>query len=124
MDLVNLSATVAGMLATGGMEGAGAYISAGLLKEMTERVRNTFAGDRRSLAVLDQVHTDPSGSRHHHDLAEALRWYAERDEKFASDLQRWAAAAPSLVTQNLTARRDAYAAGNDQTINHYHWRKD
>ncbi|MEU1679749.1 hypothetical protein ABZ422_11740 [Micromonospora zamorensis] len=124
MDLVNPSAAVAGMLATGAMEGAGAYISAGLLKEMTERVRNTFAGDRRSLAVLDQVRTYPSDSRRHHDLAEALRWYAERDEQFASELQRWAAAAPSLVTQNLIAHRDSYAAGNDQTINHYHWRED
>lgn len=124
MDLVNLSATVAGMLATGVMEGAGAYVSAGLLKEMTERVRSMFAGDRRSLAVLDEVRTDPSDSRRHHGLVEALRWYAERDEQFAGDLQRWAAAAPSRVTQNLVAHRDAYAAGNDQTINHYHRRED
>ncbi|GAB4101035.1 hypothetical protein GCM10028790_00530 [Micromonospora taraxaci] len=124
MDLVNLSATVAGILATGAVEGAGAYMSVGLLKEMAERVRNAFAGDRRSLAVLDQVRTDPSDSRSRHDLAEALKWYAERDEQLASDLQRWVAAAPPLLTQNLIAQRDAYAAGNDQTINHYHWRED
>ncbi|MFF0155817.1 hypothetical protein [Micromonospora sp. NPDC005203] len=124
MDLVNLSVAVAGMLATGAVEGAGTYISAGLLKEMTERVPNTSAGDRRALAVLDQVRTDPSDSRRHHDLVEALIWYAERDEQFASKPQRWAAAPPSLVTQNLIAHRDSYAAGNDQTINHYHWRED
>lgn len=120
MDVVVASEAVAGLLAAGGVKELGEAAGGGLIAGIIERVRKVFGSDARSADALEQArHGEPQAVA---ELASALAWYARRDQAFARELAAWAAqAGGQMVTQQVHAGRDAYAAGRDQTIANY-WR--
>lgn len=116
MDLVAMSETVAGMLATGAVEEAGATAASGVMARIARQIRSVFGEDHRAVQSLDQVADGRGGADGVRDLASALRWYAERNEVFAAELRDWAASARSVTVQRVEAGRDAFVAGRDQTV--------
>lgn len=119
MDLVALSEATAALVASGAAQGVGEQVATGALAGTLRRIREVFGDDRRAQESLDEVAAsgDATALR---ELAAALRWYAERDGGFASDLQRWAGSVHTEVRQQVRAGRDAYVAGRDQTVMHHH----
>ncbi|WP_329260723.1 hypothetical protein OG417_24940 [Actinoallomurus sp. NBC_01490] len=117
MDLAILAETTAALVATGAAQGVGEHVATSAFSGMVRRIREVFRADRRALQSLDETVAtgDETAAR---DLTAALRWYAERDETFAADLDRWAG---SGVAQQVRAGRDAYVAGRDQTVTHNHF---
>jgi hypothetical protein len=87
-----------------------------LAEGVVERIRRVFGSDRRAIDALEQATKgDTSGAIE--ELTAALRWYAERDSEFATELMRWAEENRlTAVHQQIAAGRDAYTAGRDQTI--------
>ncbi|CND88784.1 Uncharacterised protein [Mycobacterium tuberculosis] len=118
MDLVAVSEATAALVAAGAAGAMGEQAATGML----ERIRNVFRGDARATGSLEEAAAGGDETAMQ-ELAESLRWYARRDEEFAADLERWAAA-HSEVTQNVRAGRDAYVAGRDQTVTHHHGASD
>jgi hypothetical protein len=118
MDLLAASETVAALLASGAAKQLGEDAGSGMAAGIVTRVRKVFGSDARSVDALEKVCRDDHVATR--DLAEALVWYAQRDQAFATELIRWAAQAPTgEVAQRVHAKRDAYTAGRDQTvINH------
>lgn len=117
MDLVALSEAAAALVAagaTGAAQSAGEQATAGML----ERIRSVFRGDARATESLDEA-ASTGDEASVQELAESLRWYARRDEEFAADLERWTGGHVE-VTQHVSAGRDAYTAGRDQTVTHHH----
>jgi len=119
MDVVAVSQTVAGLLASGAARELGQEAGGGLVAGIVARVRKVFGSDARSVDALEQARRD-GGQAAVAELASALAWYARRDQEFARELAGWAAQAGSGgVTQEVHAGRDAYTAGRDQTIVNY-----
>jgi hypothetical protein len=119
MDPVSASLAVAGLLAAGAARGLGEGAGEGLVTRIAARVRGVFGADARSVDALEQVRRD-GGQAAVDELAAAMAWYARRDTEFAQDLARWAAqAGAGGVTQHISAGRDAYTAGRDQTVTRY-----
>ena len=118
MDVVEVSETVAGLLAAGGVKELGEAAGGGLVTGIIDRVRKVFGSDARSVDALERAHRDEPGAVA--ELASALAWYARRDQVFAQELAVWAAqAGGGTVTQQIHAGRDAYVAGRDQTVVNY-----
>lgn len=116
MDVVAVTEAAAGIVAAGGVkelaEGAGEGLASGMVK----RIRGVFGSDARSVDALEQAQQQatPTVIR---ELASALAWYANRDQKFAKELEGWAASVkPGTVHQRVFAGRDVYVSAHDQTI--------
>ncbi len=119
MDVVAVSETVAGLLATGAAKELAQEAGGGLVAGIVARVRKVFGSDARSVDALERARRD-GGQAAVADLAAALAWYARRDAAFAGELARWVAqAGAGGVTQRVEAGRDAYTAGRDQTVVNY-----
>ncbi|GAA4506343.1 hypothetical protein [Nonomuraea ferruginea] len=88
------------------------------MAKIRERIRIVFGGDPRSADALERAVATPEDESALHELAEALRWYAERDRAFADEMAEWArqTASSGKVVQNVRAGRDAYTAGRDMTV--------
>jgi hypothetical protein len=119
VDVALVSETVAGLLAAGGAKELGEAAGGGLVAGIVKRVRKVFGSDGRSVDALERAGRDGSAAAVA-ELASALAWYAARDRAFAEDLAAWAAqAGAGGVKQQVSAGRDAYVAGRDQTIVNY-----
>ncbi|WP_326637617.1 hypothetical protein OG884_27535 [Streptosporangium sp. NBC_01755] len=119
MDIAAVSSAVALMVAGGAATTMGEQVALDLVERIRERIRAIFGSDERSAETLNQAIEEPGDENRIRSLAEALSWYARRDEEFAGELEGWARdhpASTSLV-QNVHAGRDAYAAGRDMTVN-------
>ncbi|HUN31316.1 MAG TPA: hypothetical protein VMU95_04795 [Trebonia sp.] len=120
VDVVAASEAVAGMLASGGVKELAEAAGGGLAAGIITRIRKVFGSDARSADTLERAQRDEPGAVA--ELASALAWYARRDQAFADELASWAAqAGTGGVTQHIRAERDAYAAGQNQTVINY-WR--
>lgn len=116
VDLVAVTEAVAGIVAAGGVKEIAENAGGGLASGIVKRIRGVFHSDARSLDALDKAQQLPSPTTVR-DLASALAWYAERDQKFASELEEWATSAkPGTVNQRIFAGRDAYVSARDQKI--------
>jgi hypothetical protein len=119
VDAVAVSEAVAGLLAAGGVKELGEAAGGSLVAGMVARVRKVFGSDARSVDALEQARRD-GGQAAVAELAAALAWYARHDEAFARELAGWAAqAGVEGVIQQVHAGRDAYTAGQDQTVVNY-----
>ncbi|WP_433375990.1 hypothetical protein [Streptosporangium sp. CA-115845] len=119
MDIAAVSSAVALMAAGGAVTTMGEQVALELIERIRARVRSIFGSDERSAETLDQAIEEPGDEGRIRSLAEALSWYARRDEEFAGELAGWARdhPAPASLVQNMHAGRDAYAAGRDMTVN-------
>lgn len=119
MDIAAVSSAVALMVAGGAATTMGEQVALDLVERIRERIRAIFGSDERSAEMLDQAIEEPGDESRIRSLAEALSWYARRDEEFAGELEGWARdhPAPASLVQNVRAGRDAYAAGRDMTVN-------
>ncbi|MFI6451285.1 hypothetical protein ACIBF6_06990 [Streptosporangium amethystogenes] len=118
MDIAAVSSAVALMAAGGAVTTVGEQVALDLIERIRARIRSIFGSDERSAETLDQAIEEPGDENRIRSLAEALSWYARRDEEFAAELEGWARdhpASASLV-QNVHAGRDAYTAGRDMTV--------
>jgi hypothetical protein len=116
MDLVAVSQAVAALVASGAGKELTEDVGRGVVTAVVDRVQKVFGRDRRSLDALEQARQGGSAPAVA-DLAAALRWYAERDTVFAAELARWADESRSAgISQEISAGRDAYTAGRDQTV--------
>lgn len=107
------------MAATGAVSGMGQHTALEVVERIRERVREVFGRDERSTESLEHAIEEPGDEARVRALAEALAWYAQRNEGFAEELDQWARdyEPSATVSQNVRAGRDAYTAGRDMTIN-------
>ena len=118
VDVAAVSEAVAGLLAAGGVKELGEAAGGSLVAGIIERVKKVFGSDARSVDALERAQRDEPGAVA--ELASALAWYARQNQAFAEELAAWAAqAGTGGVTQHLRAGRDAYAAGQNQTVINY-----
>jgi hypothetical protein len=116
IDVVMVSAAVARLLASGGAKELGEATGGGLAAGIIDRVKKVFGSDARSVDALERTRAGEQGAVA--ELASALTWYARQNQAFAQELAGWAAQAGTGggVTQQVSAGRDAYVAGRDQTV--------
>lgn len=119
MDIAAVSSAVALMAAGGAATTMGEQVALDLIERIRARIRSIFGSDERSAETLEQAIGEPGDESRIRSLAEALSWYARRDEEFAAELEGWARDHPvsAPLVQNIHAGRDAYAAGRDLTVN-------
>jgi hypothetical protein len=119
VDVVMVSEAVAGLLAAGGVKELGEAAGGGLVAGIIDRVKKVFGSDARSVDALERTRAGEQGAVT--ELASALAWYARQNQAFAQELAGWAAQAGAGggVTQHVSAGRDAYVAGRDQTVRNY-----
>ncbi|MEV4836058.1 hypothetical protein AB0K05_16155 [Nonomuraea sp. NPDC049486] len=118
MDVAAMASAVALVAGTGAVQGLGESAALSLVAKIRERIRIVFGGDPRSADALERAVATPEDESALHELAEALRWYAERDRAFADEMAEWArqTASSGKFVQNVRAGRDAYTAGRDMTV--------
>lgn len=116
MDIDAAAQAVSLLVASGAGKELAEDAGRSLVAAVVDRVRKVFGSDRRSVDALEQA-TGGGSSAAMAELASALRWYAQRDAAFATELVGWAReAGPLEVHQKVRAGRDAYTAGRDQTV--------
>lgn len=116
MDIDAAAQAVSVLVASGAGKELAEDAGKGLVAAVVDRVRKVFGSDRRSVDALEQT-TGGGSAAAMAELAAALRWYAQRDAEFATELVSWAREArPLEVHQTVRAGRDAYTAGRDQTV--------
>jgi hypothetical protein len=119
MDVASAAEAVAVLVGGGAVQGLSGQAAIDAVSAIRTRIREVFGRDHRAVAALDHTEqgevSDPAQLA---ELASALRWYAERDQQFATEMAGWATLGTAQVVQTVKAQRDAYVAGRDQTVNH------
>jgi hypothetical protein len=116
VDIDAAAQAVSLLVASGAGKELAEDVGKGLVTAVVDRIRRVFGQDRRSVDALEQT-TRGGSPTAVAELAAALRWHAQRDAEFATELLGWAREAGSVeVHQEVRAGRDAYTAGRDQTV--------
>jgi hypothetical protein len=119
MDVLTVSEAVASIAATGAVSNLSGQAALDVVARIRGRLRAVLHRDERSLDAFACALEDPTDKSRIRELAKAVAWYAQHDDRFASELANWAQefSIGTSISQKARAGRDTYTAGRDMTVN-------
>jgi hypothetical protein len=119
MDIFTAVEVVATMLAGSAARQVTDDVGKSLGAEIMKKLSSIFHGDVRAQVALEEVTAEVTaeGSQHAiNELADALKYYANRDEVLKSQIIHWATGDMSTVKQKVSGRDGVYVAGGNINV--------